>query len=40
MVIIDHFKKYIIVAYANICLKKGIMQNIVLKFNKTLTLVI
>ncbi|GAB4163234.1 MAG: hypothetical protein Tsb0033_23300 [Winogradskyella sp.] len=40
MMIVYHFKKYIIVSYTNICLKEGIMLRIVLKINIILTLVL
>ena len=38
MMIVYHFKKYIIVSYTNICLKEGIMLRIVLKINIFLTI--
>ena len=36
--VVNMILKHIVIAYTNICLKTGIMLRIVLKFNKTLTL--
>ena len=35
--VVSMILKHIVISYANICLKKGIMQYKVLKFNKILT---